>query len=759
MIKSHILGYPRIGAQRELKWALEQFWSGQCSEHDLLTTGRQLCEQNWQQQIESGLDFITVGDFSFYDHMLDLSVLLSVIPERFQGCQGWQQYFAMARGTTLGKQVIAAQSMTKWFNTNYHYLVPELAEQQAFALNTAAPLWQQLEWAKALNYPIKVVIPGPLTFLQLSRVQGEASSWTLVDALLPVYQQLLQQLAQQGVEWVQLDEPILATDLTIQQKNTFESVYTRFNARSVKLLLASYFGSVADNAELLCRLPVDALHIDVVHGAEQLASVLDKLPSYRILSLGVINGRNIWAADLQQAVALVQQVQQRRGDQLWLAPSCSLLHVPVDLASEQQLDPQLKSWLAFAQQKLTELQVIKAAVQLPGSQQATLQANQQCLQARQQSSLVLNPAVQQRLQPLGEQIPFRQTPYAQRKALQQEALNLPPLATTTIGSLPQTREIRALRRQLKQGTLTTSDYTQQVQQHIAKAVQWQSEIGLDVLVHGEFERNDMVEYFGEQLDGFAFTDFGWVQSYGSRCVKPPVIYGDVSRRGDMTVAWTRYAQSLTDKVMKGMLTGPVTILCWSFVREDQPLQQTCRQIALAIQDEVVALEHNGIQVIQIDEPAIREGLPLRKAQWQQYLDWAIGCFRLCSTTVKAQTQIHTHMCYSNFNDIIDAVAKLDADVVTIEASRSKMKLLQAFQQFQYPNDIGPGVYDIHSANVPSVDFMVENLHNALQYIQAEQLWVNPDCGLKTRDWPETEAALRNMVQAAQQVRQRLLTAA
>jgi len=755
----HNLGFPRIGAQRELKRAQEAYWAGRQDLAALEQTGRELRKLHWRQQADSGLAFVPVGDFAWYDHILEWTTLLGAVPARFGQQPGepvsLDTLFRMARGRAPTGTPAAACEMTKWFDTNYHYIVPELAPGQTYRIARES-LFDQVAEAIAEGHQPKPVIPGPLTWLWLGKgdayAEGAAdpAKLALLENLLPVYEQVLQRLAQQGVQWVQIDEPALVLDLPQAWRDAYAAVYQRLAAAPVRILLATYFGGLQDNLVTAAMLPVAGLHVDLVRAPEQLQAVADALRPGQVLSAGCIDGRNIWRSDLDAALARLAPLRERLGERLWLAPSCSLLHVPVDLDNETELDGELKGWLSFARQKLQELQALGQAID--GGQPALLAAQRAALAARRSSPRIHNPAVAERM---AQQAALSRTrePFAERIASQQAKLGLPAYPTTTIGSFPQTPEIRALRRDWKAGSLSDAAYEKAIRAEIEQVVRFQEEAGLDVLVHGEPERNDMVEYFGELLAGFAFTRNGWVQSYGSRCVKPPIIFGDVARPAPMTVGWSSYAQSLTDRPMKGMLTGPVTILQWSFVRDDQPREQTCRQLALALRDEVTDLETVGIGVIQIDEPAFREGLPLRRADWQAYLDWAVDCFRLSTSAVRKETQIHTHMCYSEFNDIIDSIAALDADVITIETSRSNMELLDAFENFRYPNDIGPGVYDIHSPNVPEVDWMVGLMKKAASRLPSERLWVNPDCGLKTRGWPETKAALAGMVQAARKLRE------
>lgn len=762
MTITHNLGFPRIGVQRELKRALEAYWAGSSSAEELENTGRELRARHWNVQAKSGLAFVPVGDFAWYDHILEWTTLLGAVPARFaqsdKEAVGLDTLFRMGRGRAPKGTPAAACEMTKWFDTNYHYIVPELVPEQSFRI-ARSYLFDQVREAQALGHRVKPVIPGPLTWLWLGKGDafaqgaGDVAKLALLDQLLPVYKQVLQQLKGLGVEWVQIDEPILGLDLPAAWQEAFKKVYETLAEAGVNVLLASYFEHLKENIQVLNGLPVQGVHIDLVRAPDQLNDVLAVLGNEQVLSLGLIDGRNVWRTDLDKARGVVEPILAQLGERLWLAPSCSLLHVPVDLDAEKDLDAELRSWLSFATQKLDELAWLADALSAApaAATQAALQRQREALQVKSASARIHNSAVQARLATSASLIRDRK-PFAQRIVAQQEKLGLPAYPTTTIGSFPQTAEIRVSRRDWKHGALSDSAYEKAMRKEIEQVIRFQEKVGLDVLVHGEAERNDMVEYFGELLGGFAFTQNGWVQSYGSRCVKPPIIFGDVARPAPMTVAWSAYAQSLTEKPVKGMLTGPVTILQWSFVRDDQPRETTCRQLALALRDEVVDLEAAGIAVIQIDEPAFREGLPLRRADWDSYLAWAVDCFRLSTGGVKDETQIHTHMCYSEFNDIIEAIAAMDADVITIETSRSNMELLGAFEDFHYPNDIGPGVYDIHSPNVPEVDWMVALMKKAASRLPRERLWVNPDCGLKTRGWAETEAALIKMVSAAQALR-------
>ncbi|ASR89380.1 5-methyltetrahydropteroyltriglutamate--homocysteine S-methyltransferase [Alcaligenes faecalis] len=760
MTTIHNLGFPRIGAKRELKFALESYWKGESSRDELKALGAQLRQRHWENQ--AGLDLVPVGDFSFYDQVLDASFLLGNLPERVQGFQGDEldNYFRVARGRSAkGLEDhgaccggVAAGEMTKWFDTNYHYIVPEFTADTQFKLD-ASHLLEQLAQAKAQGVNAKPVIIGPVTYLALGKAKDESNKLALLDRLLPVYVQLLDTLAKAGVEWVQIDEPILVTELDADWQQAFKTAYQQLKSADVKLLVATYFGQLLENAALVASLPVAGLHVDAINDRDGVEALLKLLGDEKVLSLGVINGRNIWKTDLTAVLDWVEPIAKQLGDRLWIAPSCSLLHVPVDLDSEQQLDADVKSWLAFALQKLDELRVLgKALSQGREAVKEELAENLAALTARRNSPRVNNPAVKAAVARISAELGKRKSVYAQRASKQAEFLKLPAFPTTTIGSFPQTVEIRRARSEFKAGRLDENSYQAAMRAEIERSVREQEKLGLDVLVHGEAERNDMVEYFGEQLDGYAFTQFAWVQSYGSRCVKPPILFGDISRPQAMTVEWITYAQSLTQKPMKGMLTGPVTILNWSFVRDDQPRSASCLQLALAIREEVLDLEKAGVHVIQIDEAALREGLPLRKSQWQSYLDWAVESFRIAANGVGDETQIHTHMCYSEFNDIISSIADMDADVITIETSRSDMELLEAFETFQYPNEIGPGVYDIHSPNIPTEQHIVNLMKKAAERVPAERLWVNPDCGLKTRQWAEVIPALTNMVAAAKVLR-------
>ncbi len=780
MTSVHSLGFPRIGHKRELKKALESFWSKEIDEQELQSRAAQLRDRHWKIQQTCGMDFIPVGDFSLYDHMLDMSCTLGAIPPRyaFSGAQvGLDTFFAMARGSSTQP----AMEMTKWFDTNYHFIVPEFHENMEFRLSSER-LFDQVKEAQALGLKAKPVLVGPITYLWLGKekdLNAEAhheaqhhhddsachghgapignacfDRLTLLPKVLPVYAEILERLAGMGVEWVQMDEPALALDLPTEWHQALASAYqTLSKGKSPKVLLTTYFDSVAEHAEALKALPVAGLHLDLRRAPQQLESFLKNYPADKVLSLGVVDGRNVWRADLDAAIRILEPAHEQLGDRLWIAPSCSLLHTPVDLDQETELDAELKSWLAFSVQKLDEVAIIGRALNEGVAAVAQeLSTARAAVQSRKTSPRIHNPAVAQRLESLGKDDGQRKSAFPVREAAQRARFKLPAFPTTSIGSFPQTPEIRRARLQNRKGELSDADYQKAMEAEIALVVKEQERLGIDVPVHGEPERNDMVEYFGEQLAGFAFTRHGWVQSYGSRYVKPPLIFGDVSRPAPMTVAWSKYAQSLTQRPMKGMLTGPVTILQWSFVRDDQPRERTALQIALAIRDEVKDLIDAGIGIIQIDEPAFREGLPLKRKDWEHYLNWASRAFRISAQIAPDDVQIHTHMCYSEFNDILPAIAAMDADVITIETSRSQMELLDAFATFNYPNEIGPGVYDIHSPRVPSVEEMVGLMEKAVKVVPAERLWINPDCGLKTRKWAEVTPALENMVEAAKQVR-------
>lgn len=770
-MRTQNLGYPRIGSQRELKKVCENYWAGKTGLKNVLTVGKSIRHENWQIQKDAGIDLIPSNDFSYYDHVLDHSFMFGAIPKRYQevmfqkGNEELDLYFAMARGYQKDGFDVMAMEMTKWFDTNYHYIVPEFYKDQQFKL-FSTKIIDEFYDAKQAGILTKPVLIGPVSYLLLGKEkEADFQKIDLIKNLLPVYMDILHKLKDLGAEWVQFDEPFLALDLTEKEQKVFKDTYKQLRQEfpHLKMVLATYFDRLGSNTALVTSLPIDVIHIDLVRAPQQLDEVMAHLPEKIILSLGVVDGRNIWKNDFGQSLAIIQKATKKMGsERIWIAPSCSLIHSPCDLKNEKQeevLTPEIKQWLAFAKQKVSEVVTLKN-VSCGGQDalcQRQLAENKQANASRNSSTLIHNQVVKQRVSSITEKDAKRLNIFPIRKKKQQQLLNLPLLATTTIGSFPQTAEVRSWRAQFKKGSITEAEYISLIEQETARAIQWQEEIDLDVLVHGEFERNDMVEYFGEQLSGFTFTQNGWVQSYGSRCVKPPIIYGDVSRPEPMTVRWSAYAQSLTSRWMKGMLTGPVTILQWSFVRNDQPRSETCTQIALAIRDEVCDLETAGIKIIQIDEPAIREGLPLCKEDWAYYLDWGVKAFRISASGVQDDTQIHTHMCYSEFNDIIQHIADMDADVITIETSRSQMELLDVFADFKYPNEIGPGVYDIHSPRVPNRQEMIHMLKKAETVIPVSQLWVNPDCGLKTRGWDETKKALIEMVAAAKEIRESIAT--
>ena len=753
----HLSGYPRVGAKRELKFAVEAYWKGAKSEAELQETAAEIRRLNWATQKAAGADLVPVGDFSFYDHVLDLLCTLGGIPSRFgfdAANLTLEQYFQLARGNATQM----AMEMTKWFDTNYHFIVPEWSADTSFKVN-AKNLIAQIKEAKAQGHDIKPTLVGPITLTYLGKKKedfGCRIEKILLPKLLPAYAQLLRELAAEGVDWIQIDEPILATDVAQVWLDAFAPVYKELANTGVRIILGTYFAGVAEHVKLLGSLPVHGVHIDCVRAPEQLAVFAEQFPTNKVLSVGLIDGRNVWKANLTQVIDTLEPVKAKFQNNLWIAPSCSLLHSPQDLAVEEKLNGEIKSWMAFAAQKLVELGVVKRALEHgKDSVAAELKASDAAAADRATNKLIHNDAVKARLANLPKGADQRKSPFAERIKAQQAWMNLPILPTTTIGSFPQTTEIRHARAAFKKGELSAADYDAAMKKEIAYCVEVQEKLNIDVPVHGEAERNDMVEYFGEQLQGYCFTQFGWVQSYGSRCVKPPIIFGDVSRPNPMTVYWSTYAQSLTKRPMKGMLTGPVTMFKWSFVRNDIPLSEVAKQIALALNDEVLDLEKAGIKVIQIDEPAIREAMPLKKSQWKEFLDWACESFRLSSTGAEDSTQIHTHMCYSEFNDILDAIASMDADVITIETSRSDMELLTAFGDFKYPNDIGPGVYDIHSPRVPTNAEVEHLLRKAMEVVPVERLWVNPDCGLKTRGWKETLEQLEVMMRVTEKLRAEL----
>jgi 5-methyltetrahydropteroyltriglutamate--homocysteine methyltransferase len=762
MAISSNLGFPRIGRQRELKKALESFWAGKYTEKELLDTARTIRLENWTLQKALGIQQIPSNDFSLYDHVLDTILMLGAIPPRFQNQSdqiNLETYFALARGSERGiYRSIPALEMTKWFNTNYHYLVAEITPETKFKIN-CDKLMGEFNDALALNILTRPVLLGPVSFLLLSKSPLDGfSPLEKIDELVTAYLQILEKLMTSGAEWVQMDEPCLVQDLDEKTREVINQVYSKIGKTSQrpKILIADYFATLGKNLELTLALPIEAVHLDLISGADQLESALKNIRKDRMLSLGIVDGRNIWKTDFQKAFEMIEKATRvLSAEQIMLSPSCSLLHVPQDLDQEKRMDPDVKNWLAFGKQKLEEVVLLTSMTNQHVKKDSYLEMSKSIVQNRQSSSLIHNPLIKEKIAEINPEMKIRKNNFSIRRKKQKNKYQLPLLPTTSIGSFPQTDAVRIARKRYNNDEINEIEYEEFIKKEIIHTINFQQEIGLDVLVHGEFERNDMVQYFAEQLQGFAFTENGWVQSFGSRYVRPPIIYGDISRPKPMTVEWAKFAQAQTKKPVKGMLTGPTTILNWSYVRNDQPRSETCRQIALTIREEVNDLEAAGIGIIQIDEPALREGLPLQREDWQNYLDWAVECFRLCTGGVQDETQIHTHMCYSEFNDIIQSIAALDADVISIEAARSHMELLKAFSNFHYPNDIGPGVYDIHSPHIPDQEEIYHLLIEALQVLPAKQLWVNPDCGLKTRRWEEIEPALKAMVTATKRLRQEI----
>lgn len=762
MTKTANLGFPRIGANRELKKSVEAYWKKKIDLSELQKTAKTIRQNNWQLQQDAKIDYIPSNDFSLYDQVLDNIALFGVIPNRFKklfkdGNVDSTLYFAMARGAQSDGVDVTAMEMTKWFDTNYHFIVPEFSSNQKFQISSTK-IFDEFKEAKELGITTRPVIIGPVSFLLLGKTTEDFNQLDLLDDLLKSYEELFKQLSEIGVSDIQIDEPLLITDLSLDACNAYEKAYKKINSfkNNLKIHLATYFEGLGDNAKLAFDLNTDSIHIDLVRAPEGLDKALELVKDNQILSLGLVNGRNIWINNFANSIAIAKKAIDKLGnDRVIIGPSCSLLHSPVDLSIENKLDSEIKSWLSFATQKISEIKIIAAGLDDENSVKKELEENLKNIQNRSSSSKINNSKVQDRVAKIDQSHKNRKSNFAKRRQEQEKHIDLPILPTTTIGSFPQTKEVRKYRADFKKGNISAQEYDEFIANETIKTIKFQEEIGLDVLVHGEFERNDMVEYFGEQLEGFCFTKNGWVQSYGSRCVKPPVIFGDVSRPNAMTVKWSKFSQENTSNIMKGMLTGPITMLQWSFVRDDQPRKDTALQIAFAIRDEVCDLEAAGIKVIQIDEAALREGLPIRKSKWDEYLKWAVEAFRITASGVEDKTQIHTHMCYSEFNDIIAAIADMDADVISIETSRSQMELLNAFVNFKYPNEIGPGVYDIHSPRVPQQQEMEELLKKALKVLKPEQIWVNPDCGLKTRDWPETKSALKTMVDATKAIRSQI----
>ncbi len=763
---SNVSGYPRIGAKRELKQATEAYWSGQRTQAELLETARSLRAANWTLQRDAGIDLIPSNDFSLYDQVLDTIALVGAVPERY----GWDgsadvdldTYFAMARGRQGDGVDVTAMEMTKWFDTNYHYIVPELERGTTFKLSSRKP-FDSYQGAKELGIETKPVLIGPLTFL----LQGKCASeefdrLELLDSLVDVYAEVLAELGRLGAEWVQIDEPVLVEDRTAAELEALERAYKRLGEveGAPQILINTYFDHVGEAFPVLARLPVAGVGLDFLRGGENRELVSRHgWPEGKALFAGVVSGRNVWINDLGRSLELLRDLQQATGGEVVVSTSCSLQHTPIDKRNEPRLDDEVLSWMSFAVQKLDEVATLARAMN-EGEKAVgdAFEENRGALKDRQESPRTRNPAVRDRLAKVTDTDARRQNAFATRREAQHQRLGLPLFPTTTIGSFPQTAEIRQARMRLRNGEIDEAAYLELMHGEIERVIRLQEEIGLDVLVHGEPERNDMVQYFAEQMDGYVFTENAWVQSYGSRYVRPPILFGDVSRPNAMTVDWIKYAQSLTDSPVKGMLTGPVTMLMWSFVRDDQPRSDTCNQLALAIRDEVSDLEAAGVDIIQVDEPAIREGLPLRSDRWDEYLDWAVLTFRLSTSSVRDETQIQTHMCYSEFGDIMRQIQQMDADVLLIEAARSKMELLEDWKRTGYENEIGPGLYDIHSPRIPSVEEMAELLRLAAQVLEPEQLWVDPDCGLKTRRYEEVEPSLKNMVAAAKQLREELVPA-
>jgi len=750
MIQVASIGYPRIGPKRELKKALEQFWKGEIQEQDLHNVAKNLRKQNWQTQKSAGVDLISSNDFSFYDQVLDAICLLGAVPKRYK----WDgqevnltTYFAMARGSQTADLDVPALEMTKWFDTNYHYLVPELSAEQTFKLSSNKP-FEEYEEAKQAGFNTKPIILGPLTFLLLAKGIDGFNTINLLDKILPIYKQIVEKFSQLGAEWIQIDEPILVKDLDSNVVSKIKDTLNQIKgaAGNCKILLATYFEDLNEDVKnQVFESNVDVVHLDLVRGSKNKEYVKN---SNKKLSLGLVDGRNVWKTNLQEKINFIKD---NISNDVIIASSCPLLHSPYDLELEQKVPVEIKRWLSFAKQKLLELNVIKGFIN-DGSHQEALDNNAADIHDRETSKLIHDNAVKDRIKTINKSITERKSSYVDRAKIQKNIFSLPKYPTTTIGSFPQTTDVRQARAKFKRGELDETSYEKFLEEKTIDTIRKQESIGIDVIVHGEFERNDMVEYFGEQLKGFTFTSSGFVQSYGSRCVKPPIIFGNVSRPKPMTVRWSKFAQEQTKQIVKGMLTGPITILQWSFVRDDQPRKFTAQEIGFAIRDEVEDLEKNGIRMIQIDEPALREGLPLKKKDWKDYLSWSVDCFKISAAVVKDETQIHTHMCYAEFEDIIDSIAALDADVISIETSRSRMELLTTFEKFKYPNEVGPGVYDIHSPRVPSQDEMKILIEKASKLIDPSRIWVNPDCGLKTRGWPETIDALTKMVNAAKELR-------
>ena len=753
--KNYVVGFPRIGEQRELKQVLERFWSKECDFGEVTSVALDLKQRHWAYQRDAGIDYISVNDFSLYDTMLDMAVVLNAVPKRFQNLKDEELYFSMARGN---KDAVAME-ITKWFNTNYHYIVPELSLEDEYKLN-AAKIIEEYKEAKEFGINTKINIIGPLTFLGLSKRQDGGDVYELYSKILPIYEELLKQISLLNEEIVvQIDEPILVKDLDIKVLSLIKPTYDKLAliSSNIKIALVTYFEHSNEATKILVNTPVWALGLDFLHGIENIESVEVIAQSDKVLLAGVLDGRNIWKCDLEETSALIKSITDIVSkEKVLLSTSCSLLHTPFTLKYEKKMDNEIKNWLSYAVEKLDELSLLTALTfedNLSEEQEKLLQANKEANESRRTSALIHDKAVQTRVEGINRL--SRDGVYEERIKIQIEQLCYKELATTTIGSFPQTPELRQARREYKGGNLSRENYVKEMKSYIDECVGFQEECGLEILVHGEPERNDMVEYFGEQLKGYGFSQNGWVQSYGSRCVKPPFIYGDISRPKPMTVEWSSYAQSKTDKIMKGMLTGPVTILNWSFVRDDMARGDVSKQIALAICDEVDDLQNAGIKMIQVDEAAFKEGYPLRESKIPTYEEWAVRDFKIAVSSARVETQIHTHMCYSEFNDIIRTIEAMDADVISIETARSGNELLKIFAEVGYKQEVGPGVYDIHSPRVPTVEEMVKQIELLLEVLPKEQLWINPDCGLKTRKWEEVKPSLINMVQAVKVVREKL----
>ena len=783
MALSNVAGFPRIGPQRELKFATEGYWRGEVAEPELLETAKRIRLDNWRFMQGAGIDLIPSNDFSLYDQVLDAIAMVGAVPDRYahgHGPVGLDAYFAMARGRQEGGVDVTAMEMTKWFDTNYHYIVPELGPDTSFSLSSTKPFDEHAEAMEELGIDTVPVIVGPVSFLLLGKsADGVSEGFDrlgLLEPLLEVYGEVIERLAGQGATWVQLDEPCFVEDRSERELDALRLAYEELGKvhERTRICVKTYFDHVGDAYGVLRDLPIEGIGLDFHRGGADLEGVMEREGPKNVelianeggleekwLFAGIVDGRNVWINELEHSLDLLGGLRDRCG-QLVVSTSCSLLHTPVDLDAEPPsavLDDELRSWMAFARQKVGEIAVLARGLgEGREAIAAELDANDRALEDRRNSHRTRNPAVRERVAELSDDDARRQSPFEERREAQRARLGLPLFPTTTIGSFPQTAEIRQARAQLRQGEIDQAEYLRRMRSEVERTIGFQEEVGLDVLVHGEPERNDMVQYFAEQMEGYVFTQSAWVQSYGSRYVRPPILFGDVSRPSPMTTDWIAFAQSLTEKPVKGMLTGPVTMLQWSFVRDDQPRSETCEQLALAIRDEVADLEEEEIKVIQVDEPAIREGLPLRRDRWGEYLKWAVYCFRVATAVVRDETQIQTHMCYSDFGDIMEQIQQMDADVLLIEAARSRMELLHDWERTGYAQEIGPGVYDIHSPRVPPAEEMAELLQAAARVLPPEQLWVNPDCGLKTRTWPETEAALRNLVQAAEQVRKELVPA-